>query len=236
MLRIRLSRYGKKRQPSYRVVVADKKNKRDGRFVEQIGFYNPMVDPIDYKIKEDRALHWLSVGAQPSDAVRRLLEKQGTLERLARVHKGESIDALTAEFTGDVVEDAPAVEEAVEEASAVEEVAETADAVEEVTEVVEEAPAAVATEPAVSEEPVAEAEDLTKLEGVGPKISKALAEGGLPTYAAVAAATPEQIKEVLSAASIGANPETWPQQAALAADGKWDELKALQEELDGGRA
>ena len=94
----------------------------------------------------------------------------------------------------------------------------------------EEAPAAVVASESV------EAEDLTKLEGVGPKISKTLAEGGLGTFAAVAAASPDQIKEILSAASIGANPETWPQQAALAADGKWDELKALQDELDGGRA
>lgn len=100
MLRIRLARTGKKRQPSYRVVVSDKRARRDGRIVERIGFYNPLPDPIEYRIQEERALHWLSVGAQPSDAVRRLLEKQGTLERLARVHAGESMAAVVAEYEG----------------------------------------------------------------------------------------------------------------------------------------
>ena len=100
MLRIRLARTGKKRQPSYRVVVSDKRARRDGRVVERIGFYNPLTDPADYRIKEDRALHWLSVGAQPSDAVRQLLKKQGTLARLARVHAGESVAALVAEYEG----------------------------------------------------------------------------------------------------------------------------------------
>ena len=100
MLRIRLARTGKKRQPSYRVVVSDKRSRRDGRVVERIGFYNPLPDPAEYRIEEARALHWLSVGAQPSDAVRRLLEKQGTLERLARVHAGEPMATLVAEYEG----------------------------------------------------------------------------------------------------------------------------------------
>ncbi len=100
MLRIRLARTGKKRQPSYRVVVADKRARRDGRVVERIGFYNPLRDPAEYRIKEDRALHWLSVGAQPSDAVRHLLEKQGTMKRLARVHAGESLETILAEYAG----------------------------------------------------------------------------------------------------------------------------------------
>lgn len=100
MLRIRLSRMGKKRQPSYRVVVADVEAKRDGRIVERIGHYNPLVDPIEYNIKEERALYWLSVGAQPSDAVRRLLEKQGTYDRLKRLHGGETLEALVAEYQG----------------------------------------------------------------------------------------------------------------------------------------
>ncbi len=97
MLRIRLSRMGKKGQPSYRIVVTDVRAKRDGRIVERIGYYNPLPDPIEFKIKEDRALHWLSVGAQPSDAVRRLLEKQGTLARLERLRAGEPLEKLVAE-------------------------------------------------------------------------------------------------------------------------------------------
>ncbi len=100
MLRIRLSRTGKKRQPSYRVVVAEKEAKRDGRVVERIGHYNPLTNPAEFKINEDRALYWLSVGAQPSDAVRVLLNKQGTFDRLARLHAGESLDALVAEYKG----------------------------------------------------------------------------------------------------------------------------------------
>jgi small subunit ribosomal protein S16 len=130
MLKIRLTRRGKKRQPSYRVVVADAEAPRDGRFVESIGYYNPLVDPVDYKIQEERALYWLSVGAQPTDAVRRLLSKQGTLERLPRVHQGEAIDALAAEYYGvplsvaEVVEEAAPVAEVVTETEAEAEVEE----------------------------------------------------------------------------------------------------------------
>ena len=120
MLRIRLSRTGKKRQPSYRVVVAEKDAKRDGRIVERIGNYNPLPNPIEYQIDEQRALHWLSVGAQPSDAVRLLLVKQGTFGRLERLHAGESMDALVSEFTGvEPAVEAPKTEKAatVEESS-----------------------------------------------------------------------------------------------------------------------
>ncbi len=100
MLRIRLSRTGKKRQPSYRVVVAEKEAKRDGRVIERIGHYNPLPNPSLFDIDEARALHWLSVGAQPSDAVRILLQKQGTFDRLARLNAGESLDSLVAEYRG----------------------------------------------------------------------------------------------------------------------------------------
>jgi len=100
MLRIRLSRTGAKKQPSYRIVVADSEMKRDGRYVERIGYYNPRTEPLEYKINEDRALYWLSVGAQPSDAVRRLLDKQGTIERLSRLRQGTSREVLVNEFIG----------------------------------------------------------------------------------------------------------------------------------------
>ena len=112
MLRIRLSRTGARKQPSYRVVVADVEAKRDGRIVERIGHYNPRREPMEYIIDEDRALYWLSVGAQPSDPVRRLLNKQGTMDRLARLRKGEERDALVAEYLGlDVVADKAGTEE-----------------------------------------------------------------------------------------------------------------------------
>jgi small subunit ribosomal protein S16 len=110
MVRIRLSRTGAKKQPSYRIVVADSEFKRDGRYVERIGHYNPRTEPLEYRLDEDRALHWLSVGAQPSDAVRRLLDKQGTLDRLTRLHQGESKDALLAEYRGQELSDMAAIE------------------------------------------------------------------------------------------------------------------------------
>ena len=88
MVKIRLRRIGAKKQPSYRVVVADSRAPRDGRFIETIGFYNPRTEPPTIEIKEDRALHWLSHGAQPTEAVARFLERFGTMDRLARLNKG----------------------------------------------------------------------------------------------------------------------------------------------------
>jgi small subunit ribosomal protein S16 len=127
MLRIRLSRTGKIRQPSYRVVVAEKEAKRDGRVVERIGHYNPLTNPAQFDIKEDRALYWLSVGAQPSDAVRVLLQKQGTLDRLARLQAGEPLDALVTEYQGvATAPQAKAPEPKAAEPTMVERVADTA--------------------------------------------------------------------------------------------------------------
>ena len=97
MVRIRLRRVGAKNQPSYRVVVADGRSPRDGRFIEKIGFYNPRTEPSTIEIDEERALHWLDSGAQPSNAVRRLLVKMGTMERFERLRKGESLETLLAE-------------------------------------------------------------------------------------------------------------------------------------------
>ena len=77
MLRIRLSRVGKKGHPAYRIVVAEAKSPRDGAYLEWIGTYDPMQNPPAITLKHDRAQHWLSVGAQASDPVRRILEKVG---------------------------------------------------------------------------------------------------------------------------------------------------------------
>lgn len=82
MLRIRLTRVGKKKQPSYRIVVADSRAPRDGRLVAQVGHYNPLTDPPTVVLDEEKALHWLRRGAQPSEAVAHILQKQGTLERV----------------------------------------------------------------------------------------------------------------------------------------------------------
>jgi small subunit ribosomal protein S16 len=79
MLRIRLSRVGKKKQPNYRIIVADSRAPRDGRYIERVGFYNPLTNPPTIELNLDRAKHWLSVGAQPSDPVVLMLKKQGLL-------------------------------------------------------------------------------------------------------------------------------------------------------------
>lgn len=79
MVRIRLRRQGAKKQPSYRVVVADQHAPRDGRIVENIGFYNPRTEPATISIDAERARYWLSVGAQPSDSVARLLQAAGVV-------------------------------------------------------------------------------------------------------------------------------------------------------------
>jgi len=97
MVRIRLRRVGRKRQPSYRIVVADSRSPRDGAYIEIIGFYNPRTQPATMTVKEDRALYWLANGAQPSEPVQRILSKTGTIARLERLHKGEAIEALVAE-------------------------------------------------------------------------------------------------------------------------------------------
>ncbi|MAZ60012.1 MAG: 30S ribosomal protein S16 [Chloroflexi bacterium] len=82
MLRIRLRRVGKKGHPSYRIVVADARAPRDGAYVEWIGQYDPMTDPPSVTLKEDRAIAWLNQGAQPSDAVKRILERDGVYDRV----------------------------------------------------------------------------------------------------------------------------------------------------------
>ncbi len=87
MVRIRLSRVGAKKQPSYRVVVADQRAARNGRFIEIIGHYNPRTEPSTMVVKEDRARYWLDQGAQPSDPVRRILDKLGIT---ANVGEGEA--------------------------------------------------------------------------------------------------------------------------------------------------
>lgn len=97
MVRIRLRRQGLKRQPSYRVVVIDQRKARNGKYLENIGHYNPRTRPATEVIEEERALYWLSVGAQPSDAVRRLLEHTGTWERFQRMRAGENVEDLVQE-------------------------------------------------------------------------------------------------------------------------------------------
>ncbi|MBB6675444.1 MULTISPECIES: 30S ribosomal protein S16 [Cohnella] len=79
--RIRLKRMGAHKAPFYRVVVADSRSPRDGRFIEEIGIYNPVAQPAEVKIDEEKALKWLQSGAQASDTVRNLLSNAGVLKK-----------------------------------------------------------------------------------------------------------------------------------------------------------
>ena len=99
-VKIRLRRTGAKQQPSYRIVVADSRSPRDGRFLENIGHYNPRTEPPTFELDEERARHWLSLGAQPSDAVARLLQKKGVImERKLRHNTPKAPKAAEAAGT-----------------------------------------------------------------------------------------------------------------------------------------
>ncbi|MBO5789487.1 MAG: 30S ribosomal protein S16 [Clostridia bacterium] len=79
-VRIRLRRMGAKKAPFYRVVVADSRSPRDGRFIEEIGYVNPLTDPADIKIDGEKARKWIAQGAQPSDTVKAYLKKSGIID------------------------------------------------------------------------------------------------------------------------------------------------------------
>ena len=169
---IRLSRGGSKKRPYYKIVVADSRSPRDGKFIERIGSYNPLLakdNPERIKLDTDRAKHWLSVGAQPTDRVARFLDVAGVKERAARNNPNKGVPGQKAK---DRAEDkaakaaeaaeaaaaaaaAPVVEEVAEEvaAEAAPEVAEAVTETAEVEAVAEEA----APEAAAEEAPVAEA-------------------------------------------------------------------------------
>lgn len=154
---IRLSRGGAKKRPYYRIVVADSRSPRDGKYLEQIGVYNPLLakdDPARVKLDEDRARHWLGVGAQPSDRVLRFLDKAGVKERPARNNPKKAEPGEAAKARAE--EKAAKLAEAEEAARAAEEEAKAAD----------EAPAAEEAAPEAAEAPAeAEAETEAKTEG-----------------------------------------------------------------------
>ena len=125
MIRIRLARVGKKGRPSYRIVVADVTAPRDGSYLEWIGNYDPMADPPAVTLKNERASHWLRMGAVPSDAVARLMDQNGLMERS---HTFKTATKKSAEEESNNTAPAPAAvatppadEPPIEEASAEEE-------------------------------------------------------------------------------------------------------------------
>lgn len=96
-VKIRLRRTGKKKQASFRIVVADSRAARDGNFIENIGHYNPRTEPLEFAIDEERARYWLSKGAQPSDAVARLMDRVGLIKREFEYKPVEEAAEATAE-------------------------------------------------------------------------------------------------------------------------------------------
>lgn len=94
MVKIRLRRMGAKKRPFYRVVVADSRSPRDGRFIEEIGYYDPTKEPAVIKIDEEKAIRWINNGAQPTDTARSLLKKTGVLQK---VHEQKQQKASTHE-------------------------------------------------------------------------------------------------------------------------------------------
>ena len=76
-VKIRLKRMGAKKAPFYRIIVADSRSPRDGRFIDEIGYYNPVVKPVEVKVNEEKATEWLKKGAQPTDVVKRLFDQAG---------------------------------------------------------------------------------------------------------------------------------------------------------------
>ena len=80
MVKIRLRRMGAKKAPFYRVIVADSRSPRDGRFIEEIGYYNPLTEPAEIKIDAEKAKKWIDNGAQPTETVKSLLKKSGIVD------------------------------------------------------------------------------------------------------------------------------------------------------------
>lgn len=161
-VKIRLKRMGKKKQPSYRVVVADSRSPRDGRIIESIGRYDPRQDPSLIEIDGERALHWLQTGAQPTDRARKLLEISGAWAKY-KIARGEvytvpeRAPAKAEAAPAAEVEEAPVVDTPTVEAAPATEAAPAAEAEEAPAAEAGEAPAA-ATE-ATDAEPVSEEGD-----------------------------------------------------------------------------
>ncbi|MBY0282958.1 MAG: 30S ribosomal protein S16 [Sphingomonas sp.] len=167
-LSIRLSRGGSKKRPYYRVVVADARSPRDGRFIEKIGTYNPLLakdSPERIKLDTERAAHWLKMGAQPTDRVARFLDATGVKERPARnnPNKGKPGEKAT-ERAEERAEKLKAAEDAAAEAAAAAAAAP------------EPEPEVVAEEPAAEEVAEAPAEEVAATEAVAPEAEAAVEE------------------------------------------------------------
>lgn len=166
-LAIRLARGGMKKRPYYRIVVTDSRNARDGKFLEKIGTYNPLL-PKDsaerVRLDTERAAHWLSVGAQPSDRVARFLDAAGVRTRAAKVNPTKGLPGEKAKERAQVAidrEEAAVAAAAKAEADAAQAVIDAKEAEEAAAAAAAEAAAAPAEETAAEEAPAAEATDET---------------------------------------------------------------------------
>jgi small subunit ribosomal protein S16 len=206
---IRLARGGSKKRPYYRIVVADSRAPRDGRFIEKVGTYNPLLakdSPDRVKLLNERISHWLSVGAQPSDRVARFLDAAGIRERAARNNPNKAVPGEKAKERAEERE--TKATEAAEAAAAA--AAAPAPVEEPVAEVTEEAPAAeeAATEAPVAEEAAAEA----------PVAEEAAAEA--PAAEDVAGDAPVTEAETAEVASTEATPNSDAGDDAAASTGE----------------
>lgn len=107
-VKIRLSRYGAKKQPSYRIVVVEERSKRDGRIVEKIGYYDPRTEPSTVVINEERTKYWLGVGARPTDAMGPLLKSAGISDKYVKLHTARKSKSSKAEEAAKPAEAKPA--------------------------------------------------------------------------------------------------------------------------------
>jgi small subunit ribosomal protein S16 len=111
LLRIRLSRIGKKKQPAYRLVVADSRSPREGAFVKIIGHYNPLTEPVTLVVKEEEAVYWLQKGARPSDTAAKLLTRLGVMERAGKApvkYEGKKVEPAPKKKKGEPAAATPA--------------------------------------------------------------------------------------------------------------------------------
>ncbi len=116
-VRIRLQRHGKKRRPFYRLVAADSRSQRDGRFIERIGHYDPMTDPANIVIDAEKALKWLRTGAQPSDTAKDLMSKVGVWETFINEKLGQPNPTPEEGASEAAEEESASAEESTEEAT-----------------------------------------------------------------------------------------------------------------------
>lgn len=200
MVKIRLQRKGRKKQPFYHIVIADARAPRDGRFIEKIGYYNPMTTPATIELDRDKAYEWLTQGAQPTDTARAILRFKGVLYR-KHLARGVKKEALTEEAAAELYNDfinakderiAKRFEEEARKKLArlaeISGVAPPPPVVEEVVEEVAEAPVEVAEEAAEAVETAAEEVAETATEEVKEEVVEAAAEAK------------EEVKEVVEAA------------------------------------